>query len=93
MISAECRIFFHLQSQETPFPLYPWLHIQVKFSEVLKHVALESQLLVVALAHLSVHRIIMMINEYFFYFPHSYCSMVAQKGHVKVISKLNISIF
>ena len=45
----------HLQSQETPFPLYPWLHIQVKFSGVLKHVALESQLLVVALAHLSVH--------------------------------------
>ena len=34
--------------------MYPWLHVQVKLPGVLVHVALESQLLVVALAHSSI---------------------------------------
>ena len=38
----------------TPFPVYPWLHVQVKLPGVLVHVALESQLLVVASAHSSI---------------------------------------
>ena len=37
-----------------PFPVYPWLHVQVKLPGVLVHVALESQLLVVASAHSSI---------------------------------------
>ena len=40
--------------QTTPLPVYPWLHVQVKFPGVLVHVALESQLLVVASAHSSI---------------------------------------
>ena len=40
--------------QTTPLPVYPWLHVQVKLPGVLVHVALESQLLVVALAHSSI---------------------------------------
>ena len=57
-----------LPMQVVPSPVYPWLHLQVKFSGVLKHVALESQLLV---AHLSVHIIkVQLINgSYYFYFP------------------------
>ena len=41
-----------LPSQVVPFPMYPWLHVQVKLPGVLVHVALESQ--VVALAHSSI---------------------------------------
>ena len=37
-----------------PFPVYPWLHVQVKLPGVLVHIALESQLLVVELAHSSI---------------------------------------
>ena len=40
--------------QVVPFPVYPWLHVQVKYPGVLVHIALESQLLVVALAHSSI---------------------------------------
>ena len=40
-----------IPSQVVPFPVYPWLHVQVKLPGVLVHVALESQLLVVELAH------------------------------------------
>ena len=29
-----------------PFPVYPWLHVQVKLPGVLVHIALESQLVV-----------------------------------------------
>ena len=43
----------YIPSQVVPFPVYPWLHVQVKLPGVLVHVALESQLLVVALAHIS----------------------------------------
>ena len=43
-----------IPSQVVPFPVYPWLHVQVKLPGVLVHVALESQLLVVASAHSSI---------------------------------------
>ena len=43
----------NVPSQVVPFPVYPWLHVQVKLPGVLVHVALESQLLVVELAHSS----------------------------------------
>ena len=43
-----------LPSQVIPFPVYPWLHVQVKNPGILVHIALESQLLVVALAHSSI---------------------------------------
>ena len=36
-----------------PFPVYPWLHVQVKLPGVLVHVASGSQLFMVALAHRS----------------------------------------
>ena len=38
-------------SQVVSFPVYPWLHVQVKLPGVLVHLALESQLLV---AHSSI---------------------------------------
>ena len=41
-------------SQVVPFPMYPWLHVQVKLPGVLVQLALESQLLVVVLAHSSI---------------------------------------
>ena len=36
-----------------PFPVYPWLHVQVKLPGVLVQLALESQLLVVAHSSIS----------------------------------------
>ena len=43
-----------LRKQIVPFPVYPWLHVQVKLPGVLVQLALESQLLVVASAHSSI---------------------------------------
>ena len=44
----------YIPPQVTPFPVYPWLHVQMKLPGVLVHVAFESQLLVVTLAHSSI---------------------------------------
>ena len=53
----------YIPSQVIPFPVYPWLHVQMKLPGVLVHVASESQLLV-ALAHslLSGKTIITLMN-------------------------------
>ena len=40
--------------QVVPFPVYPWLHVQMKLPGVLVQLALESQLSVVTLAHSSI---------------------------------------
>ena len=46
---------------QVPFPVYPWLHVQVKLPGVLVHVALESQLFV---AHSSISDIGELTNTY-----------------------------
>ena len=48
---SELILGTYIPSQVVPFPVYPWLHVQVRLPGVLVHVALESQLLV---AHISV---------------------------------------
>ena len=44
----------HLQSQDKPFPLYPFLHVQVKLPGMFIHKAFGSQLLVLLLLHSSI---------------------------------------
>ena len=47
-----------LPKQSTPFPVYPWLHVQLKPPTVFVHVALELQLLSPLMAHslMSAHK-------------------------------------